>query len=53
MTALSAGLGTLAALFLVPVTVLLVQELMALPTYRVRPLPQSRRPLVGILIPRQ
>jgi hypothetical protein len=51
MTALSAVLGTLAALILVPVTVLLVQVLMALPTYRSRPLPQSRRPPVDILIP--
>ncbi|WP_372521466.1 hypothetical protein [Sulfuricaulis sp.] len=51
MTALSAILGTLAVLILVPVTVLLVQVLMALPAYRPRPLPQSRRFPVGILIP--
>ncbi len=51
MIALSAILGTLAVLILVPVTVLLVQVLMALPAYRPMPLPQSRRPTVGILIP--
>jgi cellulose synthase/poly-beta-1,6-N-acetylglucosamine synthase-like glycosyltransferase len=51
MTALSALLGTLVALMLVPVTVLLVQVLMALTAYRPRPLPQSRRPPLGILIP--
>lgn len=51
MTALSVTLGTLATLILVPVTVLLVQILMALPAYRPRPLPSGRRPPVGILIP--
>jgi cellulose synthase/poly-beta-1,6-N-acetylglucosamine synthase-like glycosyltransferase len=51
MTVLLAILGTFAALILVPVTVLLVQVLMALPAYRTRPLPQGRRLPVGILIP--
>jgi len=51
MIALSAVLGTLAALILVPVTVLLVQVHMALPTYRSRPLLQSRCTPVGILTP--
>ncbi|GAO34683.1 glycosyl transferase [Sulfuricella sp. T08] len=51
MTVLSAILGTLSVLILVPVTVLLVQVLMALPAYRHSPLPQGRRSPVGILIP--
>ena len=51
MTALSAILGTLAALIVLPVTVLFVQVLMALLACRPKPLPQSRRPPVPSLIP--
>lgn len=51
MTVLSVVLGMLAALILVPVIVLLVQVLVALPTYRPKLLLQGGRPTVGILIP--
>lgn len=51
MTVLSAILGVLAVLILVPVTVLLVQVLMALPAHRPRLLPQGKRSSVGVLIP--
>ena len=51
MNALSAILGLLASLIMVPVMVLLLQVLMALLACRPRPLPQNRRPPVGILIP--
>jgi cellulose synthase/poly-beta-1,6-N-acetylglucosamine synthase-like glycosyltransferase len=51
MNVLSAILGILAALILVPVLVLLFQILMALLVCWPRPLPQNRRPPVGILIP--
>src|SRR5258706_7131866 len=50
MIALAAILGVFAALLMMPVMVLLVQVLMALPAYRPRTLP-SQRPRVGILIP--
>lgn len=51
MTTLSAILGVLAALLLIPVVVLLVQVLLALPARRPRPLPPGRRPVARILIP--
>ncbi len=51
MTALSYILGILASLVLVPVLVLLLQVLMALLVCQPKPLPQGRRPPVGILIP--
>ena len=50
MIALAAILGVFATLLMMPVMVLLIQVLMALPTYRPRILPCSR-PRVGILIP--
>jgi len=51
MTALSVILGMLAVLFLVPVTILLVQVLMALSACQPGHLSQGRRTTVGILIP--
>lgn len=51
MTALSVILGMLVVLFLVPVTILLVQVLMALSAYQPGHLSQGRRTPVDILIP--
>jgi len=44
-------LGSLAAVLLVPVSVLFVQVMMALPAYRPREMPTGRRPTLAILIP--
>lgn len=44
-------LSALALLILVPVTVLFVQVLMALPAYRPRPASAGRRPAAAVLVP--
>jgi cellulose synthase/poly-beta-1,6-N-acetylglucosamine synthase-like glycosyltransferase len=44
-------LSLLALVLLVPVSVLFVQVLMALPAYRDREVPQGRRPTVAVLVP--
>ena len=51
MTGIEILLCILAVLTLMPVLLLSIQVLMALPSYRARELPSVRRPAVGILVP--
>lgn len=51
LTVLELLLTALALLILVPVTVLFVQVLMALPPYSPRPVSAGRRPVIAVLVP--
>src|SRR5882762_1386395 len=51
MTGIEILLCILAAVTLMPILLLSIQVLMALPPYRARELPSVRRPAVGILVP--